>query len=1050
MADSADRAARQPRLSYEATGLVMVRVPLLDEATYRWAFSDPLTTTKRLWEFINDPIFAEMLAVASPVVAARIDTFQSNAEAFSPKRAADLLASVARYLIRATTRPTPFGLFAGVGVGSLGDTTALILDSPRAHKKVARLDYQVVLRLVQDLERDPKLRPHLDLFSNPALYRRGERVLLAYRDSYGQGEPGDQISVRASRPLLNVLSRSQTPERYCRLLSSLRELYPATSEERLDSFLQSLLEQRILLSTLRPPLSEPDPLQYLQHTLSAEYHGQMRAHIDSLRSALDQYNRTPLGQGAKTLRSLTDRVQNIFDVAPACVQVDTRLALKAAVLPFGLAEEVSRAVLALLRISPPSGTSKVLGQYAREFVERYGQKREISLLELLDNEVGLGSPPTYINPSPRRPWPDVRVTDPVKRKEWLSSLLGDALQRGSQEIQLDDAAVDDFPLDHSDVPPSVDVFITLAASGPEAIDRGQYLAILGHRGVVFPAGRAMGRFAHLDPALGKRLENMAERDSTQNPDVILADLIYAHPRGHANNVSIHLATYRHQVAVATTPGVPFARHIPLSDLVVGVNGEQFYLWSRTLRKQLVIRASDLLSPMQAPNAVRFIWDVSAGSCRQDIFWAWGDLAYMPFLPRVRFSHVVLCPARWRLPQQLRTLEGNDWADAYDEWRKTFGLPRYAYSVDFDNRLLLDLDHPLHQKIIRQQVRRGRVMVEEPLPSLDDAPVTDLEGKRYMLEAVISLFLANTTTVSPIATRARLPEDDPGRIKLPGEDCLYLKLYGPRSMQDDLLIAVEPILTGLGSMVTKWFFVRYADPDTHLRIRLFGEPGFLWSRALSTLNQEFRPLYTRGLLSRVAYDTYDREIERYGGSKGMAASEDAFSIDSSAVISLIKLHRDVASNFERENLILLGLDVLLRGLGFNFHARRAIYKTMSDDHTSRDTLVLKKKRLSDLVVSKRKTILNHLSPEWILSQPYGDALVAWAGAFQQSLAGPSGDLWSLDRRGQLLSPILDMGTSLGHMHCNRGGLDPRREHELAYVLWRVSEGLTRHVPSGVQL
>jgi thiopeptide-type bacteriocin biosynthesis protein len=560
----------------------------------------------------------------------------------------------------------------------------------------------------------------------------------------------------------------------------------------------------------------------------------------------------------------------------------------------------------------------------------------------------------------------------------------------------------------------------------------------------------MGRFAHLDPALGKHLQNMADRDSTQNPDIILADLIYAHPRGHANNVSIHLATYRHQVAVATTPGVPFARHIPLSDLVVGVNGEQFYLWSRTLRKQLVIRASDLLSPMRAPNAVRFIWEVSAGSYRQDIFWAWGDLAYMPFLPRVRFSHVVLCPARWRLPQKLRTLEGNDWADVYDEWRKTFGLPRYAYSVDADNRLLLDLDHPLHQKIIRQQVRRGRVMVEEPLPSLDDAPVTDAAGKRYMLEAVIPLFLANSTKVSPIATRERLPEDDPGRIKLPGEDCLYLKLYGPRSMQDDLLIAAEPILTGLGSMVTKWFFVRYADPDAHLRIRLFGEPDFLWSRALSTLNREFRPLHTRGLLSRVTYDTYDREIERYGGSTGMAASEHAFSIDSSALVALIKLHRDVASNFERENLILLGLDVLLRGLGFNFHARRAIYKTMSDDHTSGDTLVLKKKRLSDLVVSKRKTIWNHLSPEWILSQPCGDALVAWAGAFQQRLAGPGGDLWSLDKKGQLLSPILDLGTSLGHMHCNRGGLDPRREHELAYMLWRVYEGLTKHVPSGVQL
>jgi lantibiotic biosynthesis protein len=396
MAEGLSTAKPGPESEYlgPPDDLIMIRVPLLDIGTYRSTFAEPHATPESLFRLLTDPTFVEMLAVASPVLASRIDAFHRNPSSFSSKRINDLLRSVARYLIRATTRATPFGAFAGIAVGSIGSATVLQLDGRQADKKICRLDYQVVLRLVHDLERDPELRPYLHLFSNPALYPRGGRMLLAYRDSYGQGDPGDQISVRASQPLLFVLSRAQTPQPYSSLFNSLRELYPTTSEERLHSFLQSLLEQRILLSTLRPPLTEPDPLSYLQSTLSPEYQGPVRAELDLLRSALAEYNRTPLSQGRPILESLAHRVQSRFQLAPACVQVDTRLAVKEVTLPFRLADELSQAVLALVRLSPVSATSKSLRHYAHEFVERYGLRREIPVLELLDEEVGLGGPPT--------------------------------------------------------------------------------------------------------------------------------------------------------------------------------------------------------------------------------------------------------------------------------------------------------------------------------------------------------------------------------------------------------------------------------------------------------------------------------------------------------------------------------------------------------------------------------------------------------------------------------------------------------------------------------
>lgn len=168
---------------YKPASLVMLRVPLLHVGTYRAAFALPDSTRERLREVMVNPTFLEMLGIASPALLERIEAFQRDPQQFSSKRSDDLLGAVARYLIRASTRPTPFGAFAGVAVGWLGETAKLRFDSPSARHVVARLDYAVVLRLVHTLERDSAFRPYLQVFANPALFRWGDRVYLDYRDS---------------------------------------------------------------------------------------------------------------------------------------------------------------------------------------------------------------------------------------------------------------------------------------------------------------------------------------------------------------------------------------------------------------------------------------------------------------------------------------------------------------------------------------------------------------------------------------------------------------------------------------------------------------------------------------------------------------------------------------------------------------------------------------------------------------------------------------------------------------------------------------------------
>src|SRR5262249_58030339 len=66
---------------------------------------------------------------------------------------------------------------------------------------------------------------------------------------------------------------------------------------------------------------------------------------------------------------------------------------------------------------------------------------------------------------------------------------------------------------------------------------------------------------------------------------------------------------------------------------------------------------------------------------------------------------------------------------------------------------------------------------------------------------------------------------------------------------------------------RWFFLRYGDPDWHLRLRFHGEPARLLGEVLPALHAAAAPLLADGRLWRVQLDTYEREVERYGGAAG---------------------------------------------------------------------------------------------------------------------------------------------------------------------------------------
>src|SRR6185503_12472324 len=103
--------------------------------------------------------------------------------------------------------------------------------------------------------------------------------------------------------------------------------------------------------------------------------------------------------------------------------------------------------------------------------------------------------------------------------------------------------------------------------------------------------------------------------------------------------------------------------------------------------------------------------------------------------------------------------------------------------------------------------------------------------------------------------------------------------------DRVLCALRPVVDqALASgAADAWFFLRYGDPDWHVRLRFHGAPARLVAEVLPSLHEAMAPLLADGRAWKVVLDTYEREVERYGGGVGVALAERLFDADSRAAL-----------------------------------------------------------------------------------------------------------------------------------------------------------------------
>ncbi|MGW5102663.1 lantibiotic dehydratase [Streptomyces sp. NPDC004100] len=835
----------------------------------------------RIWQRED---FRSALRLATPVLSDAIEAVVQGRQTES-RRVRRTAVSTVSYLLRWQHRPTPLGLFAGVAPVTVG---------PRAtarwgekHRALIRPDSEWVTDVVLRLQRTPALLKRLPLVANNAAHTRGDRLVAP-------GTPADghavllapvETSVRNARPVAAAMDAARAPIPYADLHDRLRDSFPQATPEQIDALLTSLVEQQFLITSLWAPMTTVDAFQHLCHELKqhrAEGIPEVRDLVHELYALREEVSAYQPTLSDTSVSALVTRMHDVTPVTPTPLLIDTALDCETQ-LPQAVIAEAQAAVSALYRTTPQPYGYQHWRDYHRRFRARYGVGALVPVMDLVADS-GLGLPAGYIG-SERGAAPKVR-TD---RDELLLGLMQQVLLDGREELRLTDEMVNALEkaagTDERLFVPRVEAAFEVHSPSTQALSNGAFDLLL--TAVPRPGSSMAGRFAHVLPPEQQGALAATYRGA---PDRLTAQLVFP-PRRHRNENVTRTPRFLPHVIELSGHRETDETTIRLDDIAVTADPRSFHLVQLSTGRRIDVRVLHALEAgTQTPPLARFLAEVATGRYAAYKPFDFGAGSRLPFLPRVRYRRTILTQARWLLMADDlpgHRAPGHEWEDAFTAWRERLRVPLQVAVIEYDQRLPLDLSHPVHLRVLRAQLDSTRRVELREVP---DADAHGWIGRAH--EIWLSLGRAEPDT--PYAPRPRPATTTAAGRHFPwAGGVLHAQLHAHPRRYDEILSHHLPrLLSVFGEEPPTWWFTRHRemarpDADQHLDLTLHLPPD-----AHAVGAQHVRAwaddLHRTGLASGLVLAPYQPQTGRYGRAAAMNAAHRVFAADSAAALAQIQL------------------------------------------------------------------------------------------------------------------------------------------------------------------
>lgn len=909
----------------------MLRRPLLS-TDFFFSFqkavgSDPKAFESYLKLIYSDPLLQHALYLASPALHQQVLQLLNN-ELQSGKE--DLLKTLYKYLIRMSTRCTPFGLFAGYSLGVFAANTRIQFKSENSLELQTRLDAVISRQFVNQILKSPQVISQLKFFPNSSLYK----IMDSYRyvERGADGKSLGLSAIKSSQYLVKVLAHAKDGRTKAELHEVL--LQDKIGKKTAKAFINSLLESELLVSSFEMNATGEDYLERLENMLrnmtGADEHLMMIANIQMLVKS----SSTP-AVVQQALKAQFDKAE-LKAIDKSFLHTDLAFQTSSCQISRSTADILASEIQELSFLASETGNPD-LAEFANRLFSNFGNK-PVPLLPALDPASGIGYGTLQATVSSNLALltglSDPESKETIKKSDTLLSRLQNKILEKTRETDCmayqispsDIASFNDEIPTH--LPESFYVFGSVISSSESDFKKGEFMFDL--KAVAGPSAlNLMSRFAQSDTDLKNQLEDAARLEDAHNPDVILAEICHV-PSAHVLKVVNRPSLRSYEIPYLSHSSLPKNYQIQACELLVSSpDGKEIILSCKRLNKRIIPRLTSAHYYANGLPFYRFLCELARQSDSANPGWDWGRFVQESFLPRTTYKHLILQKASWRLEWnefEVVMAQGEDqllgWA-AFADSRK---LPRYFQIRQGDNELLIDGQSIFSLRLLEDCLKKSSPLI------LTEFLETERQG--FLTEK--NSFLANEIVIPFLNPRQRSARESAVKTKTSqsvfplGSRWLYVKLYCSEQASDFLLSEIiAPFCDAQlkRNSLVKWFFIRYYDPKPHLRVRFdLNQSGLSWNNFLSAFQRTIKPHLDSGLVSSFVTDQYLREIGRYNHLP-YETMETLFFEDSCRVSRSLPFLIEHQDTDLRWLVALKGCDSLLSTAGLTVHEKYALIERL---------------------------------------------------------------------------------------------------------------------------
>ena len=945
--------------NYQLSPFLLLRTPLLslNDHIHKVLTSNDLSALKAVYQ---NPLIQQALFLASPGLLEEYHKWQAGE--IKDSEEAHLAQALWRYLLRMSSRCTPFGLFAGCTVGEWSSETDIELSQHSNNKAHTRLDMAYLGALAQHLSQQEGIKEHLRFYPNNSLYESGER--LRYVDyHYDKKRRVHQIvAIDNSEYIQQILTTAKHGATRYKLAQSIVN-EDITLEEASD-FIEEVIASQVLISELDGNTTgqEQSIYTFLKSDFVANNQSEL---LQKIRYILNSDNHTipPSAEYKEAIGLVPYELSKLF-------QTDLEKTAKSCTLNKKLAGSLRRGLSVLNRLAvAPKETN--LKKFAEAFTERY-ESKELPLLDVLDVETGIaylqiGDTQGDINPlldglmigsvassEQTIPW--------NARQSFLFQKLLKAHREKAYEITIDFKEIEKFDEKWDDVSPSISVMFSVirsvgvnanatdyANATENATDYDIHLENAGGN-----ATRLLGRFTCMSDAVHDWCCDIAAVEQANTPDAIIAEIVHL-PENRVGNILMRSNFRAFEIPYLAKSSVGEDFQIPLQDLMVSVQNGTVVLRSKRLNKRIIPALGNAHNySYNALPAYHFLCDLQQQNKRSGFGFHWGNMSnQFSFLPRVRYENIILHRATWQLKKSdyevLTKCKKEELMSAVEAWRNKHQMPKRIMIVQGDNELLIHLDHELSVQTFINEIKNSpSIQLAEFLFDDTNAIVKDEKNENYTNEFV-AVFLKESKIESEESkiksekveskkveskkiesekVESKKVESGIKRSFPIGSEWLYFKIYCGAATADELLChSIYPIVQQFleKDWISDWFFIRYNDPKNHIRIRFRLKNQENTGNVSAFLYKVLKNAIEQKQIWKIQTDTYEREVERYGAAT-MELSEQLFCLDSQMTLDFLSQIDSFQSNY-RWLFGIAAIDALLESFGYDLEQKTKLLEGM---------------------------------------------------------------------------------------------------------------------------